>query len=465
MRTVVLGAGPAGSAAALLLARRGHDVSLVDRDGTPELSTDRVFDEWDRPAVGQFRQPHNFLGLGRAILRDELPDVYEGLLAAGAGEVAQDAFLGEAPREPGDEDLATIACRRPIFDVVLRGAVARQPGVSFHVAGVAGLEVEQRSAVPHVTGVRMTSGDIISAELVVDATGRNSAASRWLEQAGGRPWIERSFDCQLLYYSRHYRFLDKPMPYASILGGPRGDLGFLAFAVFLGDNATFSLCVMAPLWEKEWRALREPDVFERVARELPGMAAWLDAAEPITSVLPMGQLRNTIRQTVEGEAPLVTGLLPIGDARCHTNPTFAFGLSLGMSHASTLAATIESAAGNAEIATAFSDAVDADADARFAAVSAEDRDRIRLWTGQPIDPTDRVDTMPLFLRSVVYRVSAQDPALLRAVCRRINLLDPVDALSSDHELLDRAETLFKELPPAPATPQATVLAALHGDRS
>jgi 2-polyprenyl-6-methoxyphenol hydroxylase-like FAD-dependent oxidoreductase len=462
MRTVVLGAGPAGCVTALGLARRGHDVTLIDRDDNPVASTDRVFDEWDRPTVGQFRQPHNFLGLGRAILRDDFPDVYAELLATGAGEIAQDAFLGEAPREPGDENLATIACRRPIFDAVLRAAVARQSGVTFRAAAVKGLAVENRPTTPHVTGVRLTSDETIGGDLVVDASGRNSTGSRWLEQAGGRAWIARSFDCQLLYYSRHYRYRGEPLPYASILGGPRGDVGFLAFAVFLGDNSTFCLCVMAPVWEKEWRALRDPDAFERVARELPGMAAWLDAAEPITHVLPMGQLHNTVRLTVEGDAPLATGLIPIGDARCHTNPTFAFGVSLGISHARTLVRAIDSADNDADLAMTFANAVDDDAVARFEAVSAEDRDRIRLWTGEPINPTDRLDTMPLFLRTVVYRASAQDPVLLRAVCRRINLLDPVDALPSDHALLDRAEALFKELPPATPVPRGTVLAALHG---
>lgn len=59
--------------------------------------------------------------------------------------------------------------------------------------------------------------------------------------------------------------------------------------------------------------------------------------------------------------------------------------------------------------------------------------------------------------------AVQDPALFRAVCRRINLLDPVGALAADEELLDRDERLFKELPPTGAPPpRATMLAALRG---
>ncbi|HKC28574.1 MAG TPA: FAD-dependent oxidoreductase [Jatrophihabitans sp.] len=460
MKTVVLGTGPAGCAAALAFARRGHDVCLVGRDEPPVLGTasaDQIFERWDRPTIGQFRQPHNFLGRGRAILRDELPDVYDALLARGAGEIRQASFLGDAARKPDDADLATIACRRPVIDAALWSAAAAQRGVTLRAAGVSGLRMNRSQ----VTGVRLTSGEVLSADLVVDAMGRNSATSRWLEEQGARAWPQRMTDSKLLYYSRHYRFRGEPLPYASVLGGPRGDLGYLAFAVFIGDSATFCLCVMAPAWEQEWRELRNPAAFDRVARALPGMAAWLDAAQPLTSVLPMGQLRNTLRETVDHDTPLVTGLIPVGDARCHTNPTFAFGLSFSLSHATALAAAVDAATDDTNLVLTFEDAIGQDATTRFEAVSAEDRDRIRLWSGEPINPTDRADTMPLFLRSVVYRVAVQDPALLRAVCRRIAMLDPIDALATDQELLDRAEKLFKQLPPTTPTPRGDILAALR----
>ena len=393
MHSVVLGAGPAGCVAALALARRGHDVTVVDRepDRPPSGATaDQIFDAWDRPAVGQFRQPHNLLGRGRAILRDDFPDVYGALLRRGAGEIHQDAFLGDAVREPGDADLATVTCRRPVLDAVLRSAVADEPGVTFHDSAVRGLRRDDH----HVSGVEFASGDALRADLVVDAAGRNSPVPRWLAEHGQPPWREHTSDSHLLYYSRHYRFRDGPLPHASILGGPRGDLGYLAFAVFLGDNETFCLCIMPPAWEKDWRALRDPAAFERVARAL--------------------------------------------------------------------AAAVDAAADDDDLAATFEQAVGADAAQRFAAVTAEDRDRFRLWSGQPVDPGDRNDTMPLFLRSVVYRAAGRDPEILRAVCRRINMLDPVDALATDEQLLDRAEQLCRELPPPdPPPPRTTVLAALR----
>ena len=40
MRTAVIGSGPAGMTAAMLLARQGHEVTLVDRDPGPVEGVD-----------------------------------------------------------------------------------------------------------------------------------------------------------------------------------------------------------------------------------------------------------------------------------------------------------------------------------------------------------------------------------------------------------------------------------------
>ena len=463
VRVAVVGAGVAGSAAALLLARGGHDVVLVDPSGPPAASAaDDVFDTWERPGVGQFQQPHNFLGRARAVLRDHLPDVYASLLSAGATEVDMATFLGDAQRQPGDEDLATVACRRPAFDAALRAALSAQAGVDARVTDV----VRLISDGPRVTGVGLTDGSRVEADLVVDASGRGPHTARWLEEAGLRPWREGITDCGLLYYSRHYRLRDGATmpPYASLLGGPRGDLGYLAYAVFLGDNDTFCLCVMVPTTERAWRDLREPQRFERVARALPGMASWLDATEPVSPVLPMGALRNTLRHPVEGDRPTVMGFVSLGDARCHTNPTFAFGASLSLAHAVTLTEVVATAQDHEDLALRFEDLIGDEARERFAAVGAEDEERRRIWGGEPVDPTDREQAPAMFLRSVVYRCAPGDPELLRAVARRVNALDPVDALAQRTDLLDRAAARFDEirsgLPAPPAKGQ--LLAALSG---
>ena len=65
-----MGGGLAGLSAALGFARRGRSVCVLERDATgPGAgSSDHVFEEWERAGVAHFRQPHNFLGLGRRTL-------------------------------------------------------------------------------------------------------------------------------------------------------------------------------------------------------------------------------------------------------------------------------------------------------------------------------------------------------------------------------------------------------------
>ncbi len=469
VRVIVIGAGIAGSAAALAFGRGGHEVVLVDRGAEPSFegwSADEVFQRWQPPGIAQFRQPHNFLGLGRVVLRDRFSDVYGALHRSGAAEVDQASFLGGTAREPGDADLAVITCRRPVFDSVLRAAVRRQPRVTYRPAIVSGLRVRPNGPATHVDAAVLATGEVLPGDLFVDASGRGARTAGWLSAAGGPLLPSVTSECGLLYYSRHYRVREQhPMPRpVSLLGGPRGDLGYLAFAVFLGDNRTFCLCIMAAPWDKPFRSLREPAAYQRAAALLPGLAPWLEVAEPISPVLPMGQLRNTLHRVVGATGPLVTGLMPIGDARCHTNPTFAFGASLSLWHAVRLADLADRASDHTDLAMSFDAEIAADATARFDAVSAEDADRARLWSGQPMDVSDAEASMPLFLRFVAYRVAAGDPELLRAVARRIDGLDPVERLPALPHLLDRARTLYAQsvatFPEVP--PRTTLLAALTG---
>jgi hypothetical protein len=46
---------------------------------------------------------------------------------------------------------------------------------------------------------------------------------------------------------------------------------------------------------------------------------------------------------------------------------------------------------------------------------------------------------------VVYRVAPADSAILRAAARRIDLLDPPDALEQDQRLLHRAADLYDRM--------------------
>jgi len=160
----------------------------------------------------------------------------------------------------------------------------------------------------------------------------------------------------------------------------------MAFGMFIEDNRTFALVLMIPPWERGLRVLRFEKAYMAAALAMASLVPWVhpDQSEAITPVLPMGSLQNVHRSLmVEGE-PVASGIQPIGDALCHTNPTFAYGASLSIHHAFTLARVATSSDALPGITREFDAAVGADAAARFDVVSAEDRDRLRQWKGEPI---------------------------------------------------------------------------------
>jgi 2-polyprenyl-6-methoxyphenol hydroxylase-like FAD-dependent oxidoreductase len=435
-------------------------VLLLERDGPTESGdADRLFERWERPGIAHFRQPHNFLALARRVLLEHAPDVLEVVLALGALENRQYELLpGEA--QPDDEALVSICARRPLFEYALRGVVETDDKVTVEantrVVALLTEDVRSDGAVV-VSGVRTDSGEEIQAKLIVDALGRTSSVASWLETLGARPLLERRSDCGLLYYSRHFRFREGvELPRTTfLLGGPRGEIGYLAYAVFVEDNRTFATILSIPPWDRELRALKSERAYMAAARSLPALVPWVhpDQAEPLTPVLPMGSLQNLHRSLLIDGEPVAVGIQPIGDALCHTNPTFAYGASLSIQHGFTLARVASRSVDAAATALAFDDAVGADAGARFDAVSAEDRDRLRLWQRDPIDVREPDDSMALFLRMTAYPAASKDADLFRAVARRVNLLDPPDALERNETLIARAQEIAHDSgPPPPGGP-------------
>ena len=158
-RAVVVGAGVSGLGAALVLARQGHRVTVIERDDTPmPASADEAF-EWDRRGAPQVRHSHAFLARLTTLLRDHHPDVLAALEEHGAAPIR---FGDDLPptlsgyeREPGDDDLVMLACRRTTFEWVLRRIVQTTHGVEIRTGhGVTGLTVDEGgTGLPRITGV------------------------------------------------------------------------------------------------------------------------------------------------------------------------------------------------------------------------------------------------------------------------------------------------------------------------
>lgn len=466
---IVIGGSVVGMAAALALADRGHRVRVLERSAeAPPLTITDAADR-RRPTVPQAVHSHAFASLGCNLLRDRARDVYDGLLHAGCEEINISDYapptLPEFTKTEADGELRMVISRRSTYELVLRQRAAARPGVTVTTgATVRGLTVAGDDAT-RVTGVRLDDGTTVSADLVVDASGRKTAADTWLADAGLPAPRVVSENCKIVYYTRYYKQLAERPPGPLNRGFGSGGLWDSYTAVlFRGDNGTFSISAGVLPQDTELKGLREAAAFTAAIRATPLLAAWVAPgnAEPISPIYSMGGLDNSLRTYPHG-GPYVTGFYGIGDAVCTTNPSYGRGVSLGLSHAFTLADLLDE-----------HPEVDAAQAAEFAARSerllrpwyeeavANDRGRAALWEATlrgepPARPPEGVVSFGLAVAA-----STRDAMIWRRVANVMMMLAPPSTLYADDEVRARIGAVLSGGPPPqlPGAAHAELVAAV-----
>jgi hypothetical protein len=121
---VIAGGSAAGLFAGLLLARARHQVLVLERDCLePAPDVESAAASAFRPAAPQIVQPHIVMARCRQLLIEHLPDVYAGLLAAGAAEAPlrtqMPDSLSDTAAWPGDErTMPTLAAWLDVMDPI-----------------------------------------------------------------------------------------------------------------------------------------------------------------------------------------------------------------------------------------------------------------------------------------------------------------------------------------------------------
>ena len=118
---------------------------------------------------------HHFASRFRVLVERELPDVLDGLVAAGAHLYNPLDHLEagvRGPDTPGDADFAVVTARRVVVEAVVDTAASTTTGLRIRRGdAVAGLVAgpPDPAGIPSVVGVRLESGEELPCDLVVDA--------------------------------------------------------------------------------------------------------------------------------------------------------------------------------------------------------------------------------------------------------------------------------------------------------
>jgi 2-polyprenyl-6-methoxyphenol hydroxylase-like FAD-dependent oxidoreductase len=316
MRTAIIGAGPAGLVLGAALARRGADVTLVDRDpGPPPAGV------WARKGVMQFHHAHAIRAQVVETLRRELPEAYERLLAVGAEPV-------DMPLPDGSSVVAGLRCQRSTYEQGVRAAAVTVPGLTIRTGHVD--RVIETSGRPgrRATGL-VVEGRPLEADLVVDASGRSGRVNRDRRaptSAGGV--------CGIAYVDRVYQLAPdaEPGPLVNPIAWQANCDGYQCL-VFLHERGIFSALVIRSTDDRDLVGLRHNAAFDAAVAAIPGLAEWTHPgrSRPLTDVLPGGTLMNAYRgqRGPDGELAL-PGLVFVGDSVCTTTPNFGRGLATTM---------------------------------------------------------------------------------------------------------------------------------------
>ena len=314
---VVVGARAAGAATAMLLARQGHDVLLVDRTCLPAdtISTHQLA----RPGVVQLHR----WGL--------LPDV----LASGAPAIREVSFTAEGEtvrrtvKESAGVDLL-VAPRRQVLDTLLAEAAVAAGVVLCSGVSITGVRRDSTGRVVGVHG-HDRSGALVAFDgrFVVGADGLSSQVARSV----GAPMLEQRPDGGAVQYAY---YAGVPWQGIELIGADRSLVG-----VFPTHDDEACGWVAAPTEDTRVARRRTGYRAEAFTAQLdhgaPELAARLRDGERVSPVTGMLRMPNHIRQSYG------PGWALVGDAGYHRDAITGHGMSDAYRDAELLAEALDRA--------------------------------------------------------------------------------------------------------------------------
>jgi 2-polyprenyl-6-methoxyphenol hydroxylase-like FAD-dependent oxidoreductase len=319
---LVLGAGIAGLLAARVLVDHFSRVTLIDRDDLPENPE-------TRNGVPQAHHAHILFVRGQRILENLFPGMIAELTSAGAPTVEWTADCpilfrdGWTPRF--HSNLITRTCSRHLLEWQIRQRLMEYGNSQLTILSnrqMLGLDANKT----RVTGVKIRherAEEIIQADLVVDATGRESHMADWLPEIGYPAVEEKSVNAFLGYASRIYRQPhNQPDWKALFLMSNPGTRGGLIYPI---EDHRWVVTLSGR--QRDYPPTNE-DEFIEFARSLrsPAFYEAIKDVEPLTPIHGYRRTENRLRH-FERLSHWPEGLIVTGDAVCAYNPVYGQGMT------------------------------------------------------------------------------------------------------------------------------------------
>jgi 2-polyprenyl-6-methoxyphenol hydroxylase-like FAD-dependent oxidoreductase len=424
----VLGGSVAGLLAARVLADHARTVIVVERD---DVNTDGR----SRAAVPHDLQLHALLPAGRAFLDRWLPGFTRDAIDRGAVPVGPDQFglyVGEQ-RQAHSKALSMVAATRPFLESSIRSRVLAIPNVHTVSASATGLMVRDDA----VRTVRLVDGGTehnLDVDFTVDAMGRSSKLSDWIEQAGyQRPRLER---------------LPAEINYATALFERSEDA---SEAAIVGAQALPANPVrperpyvfLAAVEDRQWMVLLMGYGDDRPPRTIDGFRTACAPLPPVFGRAVGGRVTRgieTYRQadsrrrdfTDLGRYP--SRVVSIGDAVASFNPIYGQGMSSAALQVSALSRFLTSDPDLDRTATDFFTLQSVVVDAAWTTSAGVDAARLDALSGVDVPPEVRRRRWGL---EQVMHAAQIDPVLCEASGAVTGMLAHPSTLT-DRDVVDRA---------------------------
>lgn len=345
-RAVVIGAGIGGLASAQALADHFEQVIVLERDRLPSGAM-------VRPGVPQGRHQHALMAGGLVAFNDLFAGFSDSLKQAGAclADAGRDVRteLPGLPAFPARELGLTLSLQsRPLCELVIRQRLLRCGNVVLQDGCRVGriiASADQRSVAGVEIDTRDRARQTLSAEVVVDASGRAEPTLELLNAVGQRAPEETVLGVDLCYATATYAFPDPSRvptfkalvtlaqaPQRSRCGFMMEREGGLWFVLLVGRG-------------NDWPPVGE-QAFIEFARDLDTRTLYDTIrhgerqGEIVRFAFPESRRRHFDR--------VPHGLIPIADAVCRLNPVYGHGMAVAAQQAVVLRNILASLAPGAD---------------------------------------------------------------------------------------------------------------------